>query len=166
MTRTTVRTQVLLLAFIFSFQLIFAGIPPTNNDNCANATSLTIGVTQANETVKNMNPSTGMPVPCSGDPDDDVWYKFTPTSGLATISLSSIGTDLSSSGAMIQMFTGSCGSLSSYACGTTTLTTVVQSGTAYYIRIYSAGTSPIGSTSGGSAFSITATSLTIPANDD
>ena len=296
MTRTTVRTQVLLLAFIFSFQLIFAGIPPTNNDNCANATSLTIGVTQANETVKNMNPSTGMPVPCSGDPDDDVWYKFTlssttsitvtlsniggnlntagamvqllsgtcasftslacgnteisypnlatgtyyvrvysattgnissganfditvtgppsnndcsgaitltngttnstgtvwnatasssipvgcasgnpdddvwykftPTTGLATISLSSIGTDLSSSGAMIQMFTGSCGSLSSYACGTTTLTTVVQSGTAYYIRIYSAGTNPIGSTSGGSAFSITATSLTMPANDD
>src|SRR4029079_4211384 len=110
-----------------NFDITVTG-PPPNND-CPGAITLANGTTNTTGTVWNATASGSIPVGCAtGNPDDDVWYKFTPTSGLATISLSSIGTDLSSSGAMIQMFTGSCGSLSSYACGTTTLTTVVQSG--------------------------------------
>lgn len=147
-----------------NFDITVAG--PPSNDNCSGVVTLTDGTTNSTGTVWNATPTSGIPVGCaSGNPDDDVWYQFTPTTNLATISLSSIGTDLSSSGARIQMFTGSCGG-SSYACGNTSLTTVVQSGTTYYIRVYSAGTNPIGSTSSGSSFSITATSLTTPTNDD
>jgi len=149
------------------FSIIVTG--PPSNDDCVNAVTLTNGVTNTSGTVWNATASSSsVPVGCAtGNPDDDVWYKFTATTTIATIDLSSVGSDLSASGAMIQMFTGTCPSgFISYACGNTSLTTSVTNGTTYYVRIYSSGTGSIGSTSPGSAFSITVTFSSPPSNDD
>jgi glucose/arabinose dehydrogenase len=146
------------------FDITVAG--PPDNDNCSGAITLTSGTTNSSGTVWNATASSGISVGCAtGTPDDDVWYKITTSTfdTSLTVSLTSIGSDLATSGARVQMFTGnSCGSLASYACGTTTLTTSVSSGTIYYIRVYSAGTGSL-STSTGSAFSITATTSGITA---
>ena len=134
--------------------------PPPSNDDCTGAVSLTSGTTNSSGTVWNATASSGIPVGCAtGDPDDDVWYKITTStfSNSLTVNLPAVGTDLSSSGAKIHIFTGACGSLASYACGTSPLTTVVSGNTTYYIRVYSAGTGSLGSASSGSTFSITAT---------
>src|SRR5436190_265741 len=149
----------------FSITATFSS--PPSNDDCAGAVTLSNGVTNTSGTVWNASASGSIPTGCAtGTPDDDVWYKFTTTTTIASIDLSSIGSNLSSSGAMIQMFTGTCGSLTSYACGNTNLTTAVTNGTTYYVRIYSLGTGSIGGTSSGSIFSITATFSSPPSNDD
>ena len=127
------------------------------NDDCSGAVTLSNGVTNNSGTVWLATTSSGIPVGCAtGNPDDDVWYKFTPSGIYLTVSLSAIGTNLSTSGSRIQVFSGTCGSLSSVACGTTTVTTTVTSGATCYIRVYSAGTGSIGGIASGSAFSITA----------
>lgn len=149
------------------FSICVAYAPPPSNDECAGAVVLSNGVTNNSGTVWLATASSGIPVGCAtGDPDDDVWYRFTPSGTYTTIALTSIGSNLSSSGARLQMFTGSCGALSSYACGTTSINTPVTSGTTYYIRVYSAGTGSIGGAASGSAFSITATATTPPGNDE
>jgi PQQ-dependent dehydrogenase (s-GDH family) len=143
-----------------TFDITVSG--PPSNDECNTATTLSNGVTNSSGTVWNATASAGIPVGCAtGNPDDDVWYKYTTPSGSvsATITLSAIGTDLSTSGALIQMFTGSCGSLTSFACGNTSVSAAVSPSTQYYIRVYSAGTGSIGSTPSGSVFSITATAV-------
>ena len=134
-------------------------MPPPSNDDCGGAITLTSGATNSSGTVWNATPSSGIPTGCAtGNPDDDVWYKITTStfSNSLTVNLSAVGADLSSSGARIQLFTSACGSLSSYACGNSPLTTAVSGNTTYYIRVYSAGTGALASTSG-STFSITAT---------
>jgi glucose/arabinose dehydrogenase len=134
--------------------------PPPSNDDCSGAVTLTSGTTNSAGTVWGATASSSIPVGCAtGDTDDDVWYKITTgaTSNGLSVSLGSIGSDLSSSGARIQVFKGVCGSLTSQACGTTSLSTTASGNTTYYIRVYSAGTGSIGTTSSGSTFSITAT---------
>lgn len=142
--------------------------PPPANDDCASAVTLSNGVTNSAGTVWMATASTGIPVGCAtGDPDDDVWYKFTPASTNLTILLTSIGTNLTSSGTRIQLFSSTCGSLVSVACGTTSLNASgLSAGVQYFIRVYSAGTGSIGGTSTGSAFSITASSAAAPGNDE
>ena len=131
---------------------------PPSNDECSLAVTLSNGTTNSSGTVWNTTASNGIPTGCAtGNPDDDVWYKFTPSGTDLNITLSSIGTNLSTSGVRVQLFSGACGSLASVACGTTSINTTVTSGATYYIRVYSAGTGSIGGTSSGSAFSITAT---------
>src|SRR5437762_2281211 len=118
MLQAIVRTTLALL-FSISIQNVFAGTPAPVNDECLSATSLILGVTNTNGTVKSATTSTGIPVGCAtGNPDDDVWYSFTLSSTTTvTVTLSTIGSNLSASGAMIQVFSGSCGSLASVACG-------------------------------------------------
>ncbi|MDQ6609459.1 MAG: PQQ-dependent sugar dehydrogenase, partial [Bacteroidota bacterium] len=134
-------------------------VPPPSNDDCSGAIILTSGTTNNSGTVWNATASSGIPVGCAtGDPDDDVWYTITTStfSNSLTVNLPSIGTDLNASGVRIQVFTGGCGSLASYACGSISLTTAVSGNTTYYIRVYSAVTGALAS-SGGSTFSINAT---------
>jgi len=134
-------------------------VPPPANDDCSGAITLTSGSTNNSGTVWNATASSNIPTGClTGDPDDDVWYAITTStfSNSLTVNLSSIGTDLNTSGARIQVFTGGCGSLASYACGSNSLTTPVSGNTTYYIRVYSAGTGALSSSSG-STFSINAT---------
>ena len=145
-------------------------IQSSPNDYCGSAITLSDGTTNSLGSVWTATASSGIPTGCAtGNPDDDVWYSFTPGGTSLTVALSAIGSNLSTSGAMIQLFSGTCGSLTSVTCGNTSITTNVTSGITYYIRVYSAGTGSIGGTSTGSAFSITATATTPPAppaNDD
>ncbi len=129
---------------------------PPANDECSSATSLTVGTTNSSGTVWGATGSTGITTGCAtGTADDDVWYRFSAPASTASVTLSSIGGDLSTSGARIQAFSGSCGSLTSIACGSTSLNlTGLITGTQYYLRVYSAGSGSIGGTASGSAFSI------------
>lgn len=142
----------------YGFSVCITYTTPPSNDDCSGAITLTSGTTNNSGTVWNATASSGVPTGCSGNSDDDVWYKITTStfSNSLTVNLPSTGTDLNASGAIIQIFTGACGSLTSYACGSNTLTTPVSGNTTYYIRVYSAGAGPLASNSG-SAFSITAT---------
>jgi glucose/arabinose dehydrogenase len=129
---------------------------PLTNDDCSTATALTVG-TPAAGTVWVATASSGIPAGCiSGNPDDDVWFKFTAATTSASISLSSVGTELTNSGANIQVLSGACGSLTSVACGTNSVVALgLTAGSEYYVRVYSAGTSSIGGTASGSTFNIT-----------
>lgn len=141
----------------WDFDICVNYTPPPSNDECAGATTLTIGTTNSSGTVWGASASGGIPVGCSsGIPDDDVWYKFVASSSGAIVTLSSIGSNLSSSGALVQLFSGSCASLTSVACGYGNLSAGgLTSGNTYYIRVYSSGSGSIGGTSAGSIFSIT-----------
>jgi trimeric autotransporter adhesin len=130
-------------------------IPPPSNDDCSGAVTLLDGVTNSSGTVWSATATSGISTGCAtGTPDDDVWYKFSAPAATATVTLNP-GTDLASSGANIQVFSGSCGSLTSIACGTTSLSlSGLTTGVQYYLRVYSAGAGPLSGTSSGSAFSI------------
>ena len=136
-----------------------APVLPPVNDECSGATTLTVGTTNSSGTVWGATASSGIPTGCaSGTPDDDVWYKFTATSTSAIVTLSSIGSNLSLSGALVQLFSGSCGSLVSLACGYTNLSaTGLTIGSTYYVRVYSSAAGSIGGVASGSAFGITVT---------
>jgi glucose/arabinose dehydrogenase len=143
----------------YGFTVCVVYTPPPSNDDCSGAIALTSGNINNSGTVWQATATSGIPAGCAtGNPDDDVWYKLTTSTydTSVTINLSGIGSNLSSSGTRIQMFTGSCGSLTSYGCGATSLTASVSGNTTYYIRVYSAGTGSIGGSASGSAFSITA----------
>ena len=150
----------------WAFSVCVSYVPPPSNDDCATATALTIGTTNSSGSVWLASASSGIPVGCAtGNPDDDVWYSFSATAASATVTLSSIGSNLNSSGAMIQVFSGACGSLTSVACGTTSVNVAgLTVGNTYYIRVYSFGAGSIGGNSSGSVFSITVT--VNPLNDD
>jgi PQQ-dependent dehydrogenase (s-GDH family) len=142
------------------------------NDDCAGATTLTAG-TPAAGTVWAATATGSIPVGCAiGNPDDDVWYKFTTpvASGTAaTISLSLIGTDLNTTGAIIQLFSGTCAGLTSLSCANGAISPLaintLSNNTTYYIRVYSYATGAL-STSGASAFTIKYTSSIAPTNDE
>ncbi len=131
-------------------------LPPAN-DECSGAVTLTIGTTNNSGTVWAATASSSIPSGCAyGTPDDDVWYKFTATSTSVTATLSGLGSNLSAAGAYLQLFSGSCASLSSMACGYTTLSASgLTVGNTYYLRVYSYTFGSIGGVSSGSAFSIT-----------
>src|SRR5688572_2890 len=115
-----------------------------SNDNCANATPLTAGATIDGSILRASNSGTAA-APCTGTADDDVWYSFTALYTYATITLHNIGSDLSASGARMQLFSGACGALTSLACsGTTNIinATGLTVGNPYRLRVYSAGTNP------------------------
>jgi PQQ-dependent dehydrogenase (s-GDH family) len=129
---------------------------PPANDDCASADALTIGTGKAGTVW--LASDSGIPTVCSGTPDDDVWYTFSPTATSATVTLSAVGSNLTTSGAMIQVFSGSCGSLTSIACGSSGMTALgLTPGSTYYVRVYSSGAGSIGGTSTGSVFTITVT---------
>ncbi len=121
------------------------------NDNCAAAVLLTSNSSCVNTagTVQNATSSGVAVAPCTGNPNDDVWYRFVTTSTDHTITLSNIGSNLNTSGARLQLFSGTCAGLTSVACGTTSIAiTTLARNTIYFIRVYSAGATAITSNGG------------------
>ncbi|MBL7729959.1 MAG: hypothetical protein JNM88_02185 [Chitinophagaceae bacterium] len=139
---------------IFLAVLLLAGAQafaqPANN-NCAGAVLLTSNTSCINTagTVQNATNS-GIPVaPCTGIADDDVWYRFVTVSTDHTITLSSIGANLNTSGPRMQLFIGTCAGLVHVACGTTSITsTTLARNTTYYVRVYSNGGTVLTSNAG------------------
>lgn len=144
--------------------------PPPTNDNCAAATSLTSNAICSNiagTVIGGTN--SGIAVPsCGGTADDDVWYSFTAVQPVTTVSLSAIGTSLATSGTVVELFSGACGSLTSLGCNfgtasTLNLTSSLTIGATYYIRVYSMGSTSLTSNAG---YNICVTHVTPPANDN
>lgn len=144
--------------------------PPPVNDNCASATSLTSNTSCSNTAGTVIGgTNSGVAVPsCGGTADDDVWYIFTAVQSITTVSLSSIETNLANSGTVVELFSGTCGSLTSLGCNFSTTSTLSLSssltiGTTYYIRVYSMGNTALTSTGG---YNICVTHVSPPANDN
>jgi len=139
--------------------------PPPFNDDCANAINIPIWNT-CNNVSGNMAGATlssgvALSGPCVGTVSYDVWFKFTAvTSTASTITLSSLGTNFTSSG--IQVFSGSCGSLTAVACaaGTTVTTPALTLGSVYYVRVFSTAAGP--APNGNARFNICATTTNAP----
>ncbi len=116
------------------------------NDECANAITLTVNpnatCTSSVQGYTLGATNSGSAVsPCYGNADDDVWFKFTATATSHKISLNnveSIGT-VDSDDIYFQVFSGSCGSLSSVLCSdpSASLVTGLTVGSTYYVRVYS-----------------------------
>jgi hypothetical protein len=80
--------------------------------------------------------NTGVPQGCfAANTYNDVWYRFVATAVSHTINLSSLGSNLLTP--RIQVYSGTCGTLTSMSCATTTTLTQagLTIGNTYYIRI-------------------------------
>ncbi|MBN8701766.1 MAG: T9SS type A sorting domain-containing protein [Bacteroidetes bacterium] len=125
----------------------------SSNDDCSNATALTVNGTNCNMITGSTNGATQTYTGCSGNADDDVWYKFTPTYGkMAVYVQGQAGFD-----PVIQLFTA-CNPSAGQACknatgvgGSEIIQSNVTIGATYYVRVYDAGTG-----SNSSSFSICA----------
>ncbi|AZA93171.1 Por secretion system C-terminal sorting domain [Chryseobacterium nakagawai] len=123
--------------------------PPPTNDDCATAVTLTVnpsmscGAVTAGHTLGATDSGVSLDT-CSGNPDDDVWFKFTATSAKHVITLSdvvSIG-DYNTTDTYFQVFSGDCATgLTNVTCSDP-LSKIVDGltvGTIYYVRVFSYG---------------------------
>ena len=139
-------------------------IPPTN-DNCATATALTVNTGNVPEitTIGTTQFATQSLAGCSGNADDDVWYSFTATQTSHRVFLQKLNFY---ENIILEIFSGSCGSLVSKQCissgfddtkNSSTLLTNLTVGETYFVRVYYQNTVP-------GSFSIAITST--PLNDN
>jgi len=85
--------------------------PPPVNDQCSGAISMTAGSPYSMSTVNATGMGDSTPS-CGGNFGKGVWFKFTPAvNGLITVNTCGSGFDT-----MLQLYAGSCGSLSPIAC--------------------------------------------------
>lgn len=110
------------------------------NDECVNAITLPVGVNTFSAfptTIAGATVSPNPIAPCTGPVGYDVWYKFTATSNSSIIRISGPGANFNNR--YIQVLSGSCGALTSVACGAknSDLTFTSTAGTTYFIRVYS-----------------------------
>ena len=113
------------------------------SDDCVSAVQITPTFTDCNfQAATSANATQSMPG-CSGNADDDVWFSFVANSTSMTITVDpSYGYD-----AVIELFSGVCGSLTSIQCrdingqnGDEVLTnTSMVVGNTYYVRVYHYG---------------------------
>lgn len=111
--------------------------PPPANDNCPQAISATVN---NNSICSSLNPgwtsgATSSMAGCAGTADDDVWFSFT---ALATQHDISIMNQTGTFDMVHQLFSGTCGSLTSLGCSdpeTSTWSGLVV-GQTYYVRVY------------------------------
>lgn len=129
---------------------------PPVNDLCSNAISLASGATctATAGTLNNAAVSNPAITTTCGTAGGDVWYSFVAQSVFPTITLGSLGSSLTGTNARIQLFSGSCGSLSSLGCVSGSILNTVSAyptglipGTTYYIRVYSNTLAPSSLTS-------------------
>jgi hypothetical protein len=117
-------------------------IAPPANDNCAQATTLSIGSLHTATSTISATASADVPV-CNasnpGTPDDDVWFRFTATSTVTRISVNGGSTY----NPVVQLLTGSCGSLTNQTCvsvtgaaGSEVIDFATVIGTNYLVRVY------------------------------
>jgi trimeric autotransporter adhesin len=130
-----------VLFFLFSLCLSSSVFAQPSNDNCNNAITLTSGTSCNNiqYRLRNATASAGIPVGCAPvGTHYDVWFKFTAASASHTVTISSLESNFTNP--RVQLFSGTCGSLSSLVCGTTTMTgTGLTIGNTYYIRVSNLG---------------------------
>ena len=146
----------------WTFDLCVSYNPPPTNDDCNSAITLTPG-TSCSATSGYLSlstASTGLPAGCeSAGTHYDVWYKFVAANTASTITISGLGSNFTNP--ELQLYIGTCGSLTSMQCGTTSLTSSTLSiGSTYYVRVSNVGSAI--TTSGG--FNICVTNPSPPVN--
>ena len=134
------KTNLLVSFAMFFSSVIYA--QPSNNE-CSGASTLTSATSCSNVQyrLRNATASAGIPVGCaSGGTHYDVWFQFTAASTTHTVTISSLQSNFTNP--EIQLFSGTCGSLASIVCGTTSMTgTGLTIGATYYIRVSNIGSS-------------------------
>jgi gliding motility-associated-like protein len=135
------------------------------NDNCAGAQLLTVNSTcvPVNSTT---NGATQSLPGCAGNADDDVWFRFVATNAVQTITVN----PLSNLDLVVQLYTGSCGSLTSLVCMDNTFSgsqEVINAvglvpGQTYYVRVYDYYTGNTGNFS----ICVTGQPTAAPTNDE
>ena len=120
-----------------TFNICVTHTPPAN-DNCAGATSLTSNTTCVN-TAGTLNIATAngaTPLGCfAAGTYYDVWYSFVAANATETVTLSSLGANITNP--RMQIYGGTCAALTNLsACGTTSVTrSGLTIGTTYYVRV-------------------------------
>src|SRR5688572_24001068 len=149
-----------------SFNICITHSPPTN-DNCPAAVSLTSNTSCVN-TAGTLNSATAngaTPLGCfAAGTYYDVWYSFVAAHTTETVTISSLGANITNP--QIQIYGGTCAGLTNIsACGTTSITQPgLTIGTTYYIRVANLNSNPSG-IGGVADFNICVTH-TPPSNDD
>ncbi|MBL1280514.1 MAG: gliding motility-associated C-terminal domain-containing protein [Fluviicola sp.] len=139
--------------------------PPPVNNLCGSPTGLTVN-SACSFVTATTDGATQSYVGCAGNADDDVWFSFTATNSLQNILVSPIDNlDL-----VFQVYSGSCGSLTSLACVDNSLTGQDEQsdivglvpGQVYLIRVYDYYTGATGDFQ----ICITGTPTPTPTNDE
>ncbi|MCC7331406.1 MAG: gliding motility-associated C-terminal domain-containing protein [Flavobacteriales bacterium] len=150
-----------------TFTICVTNPPPApSNDGCAGAVNLPVNLACVNTSGTTVGATQSL-VGCTGTADDDVWYSFTAVNSTATITVN----PSTSMDAVVQLYSGSCGTLSSIQCsdlgfmnGNEVINAVGLSvGSIYYIRVYDYYSG------GGGSFDICVTGPSaspIPTNDE
>ncbi|MBL7910831.1 MAG: gliding motility-associated C-terminal domain-containing protein [Bacteroidia bacterium] len=123
-----------------TFTTCISNAPPAPGNNaCAGALPLTVNAGCVNTSTTSYGATQSQPA-CAGTSDDDVWFSFTANNYTQTIQVtSSINMD-----AVVELFSGSCGGLTSLYCQDNTFTNGIETinaigltpGNTYYIRVY------------------------------
>lgn len=126
--------------FFISFSFFISKISYSQSDNCSAAPTLIIGATCSSPVAGTSFGATQSIAGCTGNADDDVWYKFVATATSHSINVTpSAGYD-----PVIEVFSGNCSALISLNCVDGGLTGGAESmllsgltiGNTYYLRIY------------------------------
>lgn len=127
------------------FTICVKKVVPPVNDECSGAINLGIAASAASLQLTSINllDASQSQAGCAGTADDDVWFSFTATNDSVLVFIDKTLTDNS----VIQIFTGSCGALSSMSCitsafgntGGIVLATGLVPGTNYLLRSYGFG---------------------------
>ena len=130
--------------YVLTFSAEACGTDAPPNDECAGAIVVTPTTDCAPQYFNPMCASQSLPgVDCGGflgNANDDVWYTFTATAAELTIG----GAPHGNMDIAMELFSGSCGSLTSIACGDVggsgvpddLLATGLTVGSTYYFRVY------------------------------
>ena len=125
----------------------FGPLSPANDDPCG-ATQLTVNpnmicTTQTPGTLANATQTYGVTTsPCAGNPNDDVWFKFTATGPTHYVFLHNVAgntTDL-----VLGVYSGTCGSLTNIRCihALNCSVTGLIPGNTYWVRVFSFSYNP------------------------
>ncbi|HEY6505232.1 MAG TPA: T9SS type A sorting domain-containing protein [Chitinophagaceae bacterium] len=141
---TTAAAAPTAIAGAFNICIVDPVATPPFNDECANAINIPVGINTCgnniNGTVSGATASAVPVAPCTAPVVYDVWYKFTAISITSTITIGggAAPTNFPAANRRLQLFSGTCGSLTSIACGTTTIAAFATTvGVTYYVRVYS-----------------------------
>ncbi|MBA3664081.1 MAG: gliding motility-associated C-terminal domain-containing protein [Bacteroidetes bacterium] len=113
--------------------------PPPANDFCGGAVNLAVNAGCIG-TAGNSYGATQSYAGCTGTADDDVWFSFTANNYTQTIQV----TGSANMDAVVELFSGPCGSLSSLNCQDVTFSGGIETinavgltpGVVYYVRVY------------------------------
>lgn len=155
-----------------------ANLARITNDECSNAIGMSIGSTSPSEfcsVYRTGGASASASIPTctattTGTPDDDVWFTFT-NNTTRDVTLSCRGSN--GFDPVVQVFSGTCGSLTSITCnnanstvgGTEEFTLVNLTSGTYYVRVYHGGVGYSSVAADSGVFTLDIYSVPPPAND-